>query len=194
MRERIVRCRSIRGEFALVDLRARGSDNLRMIRLLWLAPLLLVSACKGGGDSGGDGGSTSSSGSSNSAGSSGVIIEAGGNVCDLPIADGNCDGSIRRFVFNKATGKCQSDTYGGCAANANSFTSAADCVAACGSSADNPCDVVTCDAQEKCVYVGPTPTCARPCGGDASVCASGTRCQCAGGCVNCKDCIESCLP
>jgi len=51
--------------------------------------------------------------------------------CYLPQDPGTCDGAFPRFAYDVAKHQCEPFTYGGCGGNANRFTDADACKAAC---------------------------------------------------------------
>jgi hypothetical protein len=67
----------------------------------------------------------------------------GGDVCELPIEFGPCDGVCPRWFFNPETSLCEEFTYGCCGGNANNFLTLLTCqsTCACGLPPDpGPCD------------------------------------------------------
>jgi hypothetical protein len=62
--------------------------------------------------------------------------------CEEEKVVGPCKAAFRRFFFNKATGKCETFTYGGCSGNSNNFHTKEDCQAVCPevSAASSPCE------------------------------------------------------
>ena len=52
-------------------------------------------------------------------------------VCNLPKVTGPCRAAFRRWYFNKATGRCEMFTYGGCRGNANNFRTKTECEQKC---------------------------------------------------------------
>lgn len=47
--------------------------------------------------------------------------------CSLPLRLGDCGGSVTRYYYNSATGKCQSFQYTGCGGNLNNFEHEDEC-------------------------------------------------------------------
>lgn len=185
-----------------------GWNNRGMRSLLVFGAIAfsVVAACGGASTStipasdAGSSGSSGASGSSGSSGSSGTSGTSGttpgdgggsGSVCDLPKQDGNCDGAIPRYWFNKATGECEFWSYGGCGGNANNFETVAACADACLKGTDNPCSKVECRDGQKCVFISGKPTCASDC--DNGKCpVTNQACTCGSSCPNCKDCRQVC--
>ncbi len=87
-----------------------------------------------GGSSAGSG--TDGSGGSNGGGSgtdgSGGSSGGGPQICGLPLDGGPCFAAMTRWGFDPAAGRCVTFTYGGCAGNANNFTTLEACALACG--------------------------------------------------------------
>ena len=52
-------------------------------------------------------------------------------VCNLPKVTGPCRAAFRRWYFNRATGRCEMFTYGGCRGNANNFRTKRECEQKC---------------------------------------------------------------
>ena len=53
-------------------------------------------------------------------------------ICELPPETGPCRRNLKRYHFDRATGKCKEFTYGGCLGNANRFETKTECKERCG--------------------------------------------------------------
>lgn len=58
-----------------------------------------------------------------------------GDLCKLPMDQGQCWAAFPAFFFNTATGACEEFVFGGCGGNANNFPSREECENACGAEA-----------------------------------------------------------
>jgi hypothetical protein len=179
-----------------------GSKALRMRYSVITGGVLglFLSASCGGPVTGPGAGGTHGAGAGGSAtggraGSAGAPAPDGGasDVCQLPKVGGPCLAYFPRWWFNRATGKCESFIYGGCQGNANSFARAEECLATCGAQTSNPCELVTCERRDRCVFVRGQATCAPPCSGEGT-CTEAEVCSCGSTCPVCRDCVSVCLP
>jgi hypothetical protein len=155
----------------------------------------------GSGGTGASGGSAGASGSSGgggsgaSGGSSGASGSGGADACGLPADPGPCEGALRRWFFNAATGKCEQFIYGGCEGNANNFERPGECASVCAPDAEHPCLAISCN-NATCLYASPTsgPACVAPCDAATGSCPQGFTCTCGSSCPTCKDCAQACFP
>uniref|UniRef100_UPI003D81C53A Mambaquaretin-1 n=1 Tax=Dendroaspis angusticeps TaxID=8618 RepID=UPI003D81C53A len=53
------------------------------------------------------------------------------SFCNLPVKPGPCNGFFSAFYYSQKTNKCHSFTYGGCAGNANRFSTIEKCRRTC---------------------------------------------------------------
>ncbi|XP_041374546.1 BPTI/Kunitz domain-containing protein 4-like [Gigantopelta aegis] len=54
------------------------------------------------------------------------------SVCQEPLKVGPCRAAIRRYYYNRTTGRCQRFFWGGCQPNGNNFSSYFQCYRTCG--------------------------------------------------------------
>ena len=103
------------------------------------------------------------------------------DVCTLPPDPGPCDAAIPRWYHDAPSGLCRSFVWGGCAGNANNFTTLAACERSC-----PRCDAELCGDHQECRLwrdpacgvdrsCPPISYCADVC--EPGVCPEGTRCD-----------------
>ncbi|XP_039198313.1 WAP four-disulfide core domain protein 8-like [Crotalus tigris] len=90
------------------------------------------------------------------------------DICHLPSDTGPCRALIRRWFYDKHSGRCREFIYGGCQGNANNFEDVEECERRCGPPDNKP---GTCPI----VVQGEEVVCGKVCSSDAS-CPGPQRC------------------